>query len=75
MKKYLTTAEAADYLGVSKRTLESYRYKGIGPDYVQKNKFIRYVSDWLDSWAFQGHRKTIDCDGDREQDDKKRPRT
>lgn len=39
---YLTTAEAADVLGVSTRTLEALRADGKGPRYVRIGKSVRY---------------------------------
>ena len=33
--KYLTTAQAAEYLGVSTRTMRRWRNRNIGPAYVR----------------------------------------
>ncbi len=46
----LTTEEAAAYLGMKKRTLESWRDLGKGPRHVQMGKFVRYHLDVLDAW-------------------------
>jgi predicted DNA-binding transcriptional regulator AlpA len=49
---YLTTAEAAAYLKVSRQYLESSRYRadGTGPDYVRLGRSVRYVQATLDAW-------------------------
>ena len=48
----LKTSEAADYLGLSPKTLKSYRADGAGPDFVKFGKMIRYrlsdVKRWRD---------------------------
>jgi len=52
MAPLLTTAEAATYLSVSKRTLEDWRTRLIGPTYIKLNgtSTIRYRSDDLEAW-------------------------
>lgn len=49
----LTIAELADYLKVSKWTLQDWRAKGTGPKYIRVNNVKKYyrledVVDWLD---------------------------
>jgi hypothetical protein len=46
----LTTKDAAIYLGMKQRTLESWRDLGKGPGHLQMGKFIRYHIDVLDGW-------------------------
>jgi predicted site-specific integrase-resolvase len=38
----IDTKKAAEILGVTKTTLESWRWKGIGPEYVSLPKAVRY---------------------------------
>lgn len=41
--KYLTTAQAAEYLGVSTRTMRRWRNRNIGPAYVRySDRTCRY---------------------------------
>jgi excisionase family DNA binding protein len=51
---YLTTAEAADYLRLKKRTLEEYRIQKKGPAYVKlgetKRSNVLYRKSDLDAW-------------------------
>lgn len=43
MAQLLTETEAADYLGVSPRTLSNFRTRGGGPDYIKVgSKSVRY---------------------------------
>jgi len=47
----LTTAEAADFLGLSPRTLEGLRRKGGGPAFVALSRnVVRYQPSALRSW-------------------------
>ena len=39
---YLTTAEAAEYLRLSKQFLEIARHRGDGPPYIQLARAVRY---------------------------------
>lgn len=39
---YLTTAQAAEVMNVTKTTLESWRWNGKGPAYVRLGKVVRY---------------------------------
>lgn len=50
---FLTTKQAAEYLGgISPRTLEGYRYRGIGPDhYKLSQRRVYYKKVDLDTWA------------------------
>ncbi len=53
-ERYLTTAEAADYLRLKKRTLEEYRIQRKGPRYVKlgetKRSNVLYRKSDLDVW-------------------------
>ena len=52
----LTTAEAATFVRLSRRTLEDYRTKGTGPTYRRLGKKIYYrpedLNNWIDARAF-----------------------
>ena len=47
---YLDTAQAADFLAVSVRTLERLRLVGGGPRYAKSGRKVLYRRDWLDGW-------------------------
>ena len=58
MEKLLTTKEAAGYIGVKRGTLEKWRLKKTGPDYVQiSGRCVRYHPEDLVSWV---NSKTVD---------------
>lgn len=44
----LTTAEAADYLRIEKRTLENWRVSGRGPAFVRLGGAVRYRTGALE---------------------------
>ena len=51
---FLTESEAADYLGISKKTLQRWRFDHKGPAYAKLNgKLIRYHQADLDEWMAQ----------------------
>ena len=50
MMKLLSTRQAADLLGISKRTLEAMRLSGRGPRYTKVGRLVRYTDDLLDKW-------------------------
>jgi excisionase family DNA binding protein len=49
-KKMLTTAEAAQYLGLSKATLEAWRVHGHGPVFCKMSKAVRYSAENLEQF-------------------------
>ncbi|HPR74255.1 MAG TPA: helix-turn-helix domain-containing protein [Bacteroidales bacterium] len=57
-KQWLTSEEVCRQLSISKRTLQSYRDRGILP-YAQIGRKIYYkasdVDDYLDAHYFKGH--------------------
>ena len=53
---YVRTGRAANYLGLSKSTLEKYRVTGGGPEYFSLGRVIVYQFDDLDAWV-SGHRR------------------
>jgi excisionase family DNA binding protein len=50
-EKHLTTREAAEYLGLSRHTLNQWRLRGRGPAFCQLGRAIRYRLGDLDAWA------------------------
>jgi len=44
------TKGAADYIGVSPKTLEHWRRTGGGPRYAKAGRRCLYRYDWLDQW-------------------------
>jgi Helix-turn-helix domain len=51
---FATTAEAAEFLRCSKRTLEGWRFRGVGPRFIRAGDLIRYQVDDLRSWLLSG---------------------
>ena len=49
--KFLDTRRAADFLGLSPRTLQTYRSTGAGPDFHRFGGVVRYRRSDLDAWA------------------------
>jgi excisionase family DNA binding protein len=47
---FMTTQQAADKLGISKRTLEGMRLRGGGPAYVKVGRLVRYSDELLEQW-------------------------
>ena len=48
---FLSTEQAAFYLGCTDRTLEKMRQDGRGPIFRRHGRFIRYHIDDLDDWS------------------------
>jgi predicted DNA-binding transcriptional regulator AlpA len=46
----LDTATAAEYVGLSKSTLEKLRVFGTGPKYLKLNRAVRYRVSDLEAW-------------------------
>ena len=60
-RMYLTTVEAARYIGLSQRTLKRYRVSGDGPVFHRFGGRVRYRRDDLDDWAEKRRRvSTVD---------------
>lgn len=48
---YMTTRQAAEYLGLSMQTLRHYRSQGKGPMYHKRNaRMVHYTKEDLDAW-------------------------
>jgi len=52
--RFLRTPEAADFLGLSSRTLEKHRTYGTGPAYRKLGGRVVYALDDLRAWADRG---------------------
>ena len=62
-RQYLSTREAADYLGLSARTLDRYRVSGDGPVFHRFGGRVRYLRSDLDAWAAKRRRVSTADDG------------
>jgi len=61
--KYLSTREAAAWLGLSPRTLDRYRVSGDGPAFHRFGGRVRYLAADLDGWASARRRLSTSDDG------------
>ena len=61
--KYLSTREAAAWLGLSPRTLDRYRVSGEGPAFHRFGSRVRYLAADLDDWAAARRRLSTSDDG------------
>ena len=50
-RRFLDTDAAADYLGLSPRTLQKHRVYGGGPPFRKFGRRVLYALDDLDRWA------------------------
>ena len=62
-RNYLSVREAADYLGLSTRTLDRYRVSGDGPPFHRFRNRVRYLRADLDAWAATRRRASTADDG------------
>ncbi|HVT56889.1 MAG TPA: helix-turn-helix domain-containing protein [Thermoanaerobaculia bacterium] len=61
MPELLSTLEAADYCGLSPRTLEKRRMTGGGPQFVKLGHAVRYSTTDLEAWIAENRcRSTSD---------------
>ena len=60
---YLSTRGAAEYLGLSTRTLDRYRVSGDGPVFHRFGGRVRYLRADLDAWAATRRRRSTSDDG------------
>jgi hypothetical protein len=61
--RYLRTADAGDYLGLSGRTLEKHRTFGTGPRYRKIGGRVVYAVTDLDAWADLGAQSSTNAPG------------
>lgn len=50
LKNRLTSKQASEYIGLSRKTLAQYRYKKIGPRYNKVFGRIYYTEQDIDDW-------------------------
>lgn len=62
---FLNTAQAAFYVGLSRRTLEKMRLTGGGPRFRKHGRYVRYHIDDLDAWSLGERRESTSDDGQR----------
>ena len=48
---FLSTEQAAFYLGLSPRKLQQMRREGSGPGFRRHSRYVRYHIDDLDDWS------------------------
>lgn len=48
---FLSTEQAAFYLGLSARKLQAMRGAGTGPGFRRHSRYVRYHIDDLDAWS------------------------
>ena len=61
--RYMTTPQVATYLGLSPRTLESYRTRGVGPTFHVFGSAVRYLLSDVVKWASTRRRHSTSDDG------------
>lgn len=61
---FLNTAQAAFYIGLSRRTLEKMRLTGAGPRFRKHGRYVRYHIDDLDAWSLGERKKAASEEGD-----------
>ena len=57
IKRFLSTREAADYVGLSPKTLARRRAGGGGPRYIKRSNRVIYEVVDLDAWMEEGKRR------------------
>ena len=57
-KKLLDTTQAAEFLGLSKLTMNRWRCQGLGPSYVKFGNKIKYKLDDLEAYI-ASHRVAV----------------
>ena len=60
---YMSTRQVAAYLGLSPRTLESYRCRGGGPPFHVFGSVVRYLLSDVVKWASKRRRHSTSDDG------------
>jgi excisionase family DNA binding protein len=49
-ERLLSRDEVARFLGIPKRTLDSWAYRGEGPTYIRIGRWARYRKEDLEAW-------------------------
>lgn len=55
---FLSTAQAAFFVGLSRRTLEKMRVQGGGPVYRKHGRYVRYHIADLEAWSAAGLKRS-----------------
>lgn len=55
---FLSTAQAAFFVGLSRRTLEKMRVLGGGPVYRKHGRYVRYHIADLEAWSSAGLKRS-----------------
>jgi len=50
MQRLLTTREAAPLAGVKPKTLENWRYQGLGPKFIRAGGKVAYDPEDIQAW-------------------------
>jgi hypothetical protein len=58
---FLSTEQAAFYLGVSARKMQAMRRAGTGPRFRRHSRYVRYHIDDLDRWSEASGTLDVDC--------------
>jgi predicted DNA-binding transcriptional regulator AlpA len=61
--RYIRTQEAAQFLGLSRRTLEKHRVYGTGPQFRKLGGRVVYRIEDLHAWAERGSRQSTSDPG------------
>lgn len=60
---FLTTDQAAHYVGLSRQALEKMRRRGVGPRYRKHGRYVRYHIADLEAWSeSRGRTSTTEAD-------------
>lgn len=54
---YMNQDQVAEFLGISPRTLEDWRYKGGGPPYRKIGRCVRYLRSQVIEWVESNERE------------------
>ena len=65
--RYMKTKEAAALLGLSPRTLETYRWRGGGPAFSRFGSSVRYLRSHVVAWAAARRVRSTSDDGPRRE--------
>ena len=60
---FYSTVEAAEILGLSRRTLEKMRVQGRGPSFLKMGAKVSYSKEDLQAWANANRRKSTSDPG------------
>ena len=65
--RYMKTREVAALLGLSPRTLETYRWRGGGPAFSRFGTSVRYLRSHVLAWAAARRVRSTSDDGPRRE--------